>query len=169
LYAIATDIRLLKEAKKLSERYRFFYPDLTLWKRKTVDDQRIAATIETLLSPYFILTHDAIKPEKDGNVVEPAGSIVYYARDGSSPEEFIYLLDSLSRYQLVNSATQIRIRMAGTSRSGAFKNNFEKAKNKYCDEWGFQSDREAEIMAITIDAIQPGLHNYVPDEIGWDR
>jgi hypothetical protein len=92
---------------------------------------------------------------------------VYYSRDGSTVEEFIYLIDSLSRYQLVNSKTAIRVRMCGSKRASEYKNNFEKAKAKYCATWGFQEDREAEITAITVDAIQPAQHNYFPDEIGW--
>lgn len=169
LYAIATDIRLLKEEKKLSERYRFFYPDLTLWKRGTADDQRVAATIETLLSPYFIITHDSIKDEKSGSLIFQAGSIVFYAREGKTVEEFVYLLDSLLRYQLVNSGSQIRIRMSSPERVAEYQNNFLKAKARYCKEWGFDENRQAEIEAITIDAIQTAHHNYSPDEIGWER
>ena len=49
LFSIATDIKLAIQDKTLSPSYRFFYPDLTLWKRHTADDQRIGATIEMLL------------------------------------------------------------------------------------------------------------------------
>lgn len=166
LYSIATDIKLGIQDKKISAAYRFFYPDLTLWKRHATDDKRTGATIEMLLAPYFILKHLAVKDEKEVEL-ERAGSIVYYSREGGTVEEFVYLLDCLSRYQLVNSREQIRIRASHRERSPELKNNFDKAKRRYCEMWGFEGDRELEIMDISIDGIQQTLPNYVPDEIGW--
>ena len=165
LYSIATDIKLAIADKKLSPLYRFFYPDLTLWKRHTADDQRIGATIETLLSPYFILKYPAIT--EVGNTILRPGSVVYYSRDGATVDEFVYLLDSLSRYQLVNSRENIRVVAFKRERSPELKNNFEKAKHRYCNMWRFEGDRAAEVHAITIDAISQISPNYTPDEIGW--
>ena len=165
LYSIATDIKLAIADKKLCPLYRFFYPDLTLWKRHSADDQRIGATIEMLLSPYFILKHPSITEE--GNTVLRSGSLVYYSRAGATVDEFVYLLDSLSRYQLVNSREQIRVVAYKRERSPELKNNFEKAKHRYCKMWGFEGDREAEIQSITIDALSQIAPNYSPDEIGW--
>ncbi len=168
LYSVAADIKLSIVDKQISQRYRFFYPDLTLWKRARAEDERNAATIETLLSPYFILRHDKIVSESDKSmVVQRAGSLVYYSRAGETVDEFVYLIDSLSRYQLVNANEQIRIRLFGKNRSPQFKNNFEKAKKRYCAEWRFEDGRESEVMAITIDAISQIAPNYSPDEIGW--
>ena len=165
LYSIATDIKLAISDKKLSPLYRFFYPDLTLWKRHTTDDQRIGATIEMLLSPYFILKHPAIVEE--GITILRPGSLVYYSRAGATVDEFVYLLDSLSRYQLVNSREGIRILTFKPERSPELKSNFEKAKHRYCSMWGFEGDRAAEVHAISIDAISQIAPNYSPDEIGW--
>jgi hypothetical protein len=166
LHSIATDIKLSIQDQKLSPRYRFFYPDLTLWKRRVADDVRTAATIETLMSPYFILKHDGIKDDS-GNIVLYPGSLIYYSRAGDSIDEFVYLLDSLLRYQLVKANEQIRIRIYNPDRDSNFKSNFDKAKTKYCRTWGFESTREAEINAITIEAISQISPNYSPDEIGW--
>ena len=166
LFSIATDIKLSILDKKISPVYRFHYPDLTLWKRHTPDDERTGATIEMLLAPYFILKHLAVQDE-DGKEIERPGSVVYYARRGDTIEEFVYLIDCLSRYQLVNSREQIRIRTYNSDRSPDLKNNFDKAKIKYCQMWGFDGDRELEVMSIPIDGIQQTLPNYVPDEIGW--
>jgi len=168
LYAIATDIQLTIQKKKLSSFYRFFYPDLTLWKRHTTDDERIGATIETLLSPYFILRHGAVVDEKDPTqVLEKPGSLVYYSRAGTTTDEFIYLLDSLLRYQLVNAKEQVRIRVVHRDRATDLKSNFERAKEQYCRSWKFQGDRESEIKDITIDSINQISANYSPEEIGW--
>jgi len=165
LYAVATDIKLLKHDNSLPANYRFFYPDLTLWKRHSADDERTGATIELLMSPFFIIKHGAVVV--DGNPLTNAGSLVYYSRKGETVEEFVYLLDSLSRYQLVNSKEQIRIRAFNPERSPEIKNNFDKAKVRYCSSWGFEGNREAEINAITIDSVQQNNPNYSPDEIGW--
>lgn len=166
LYSIAADIKLSIHDKKLSQRYRFFYPDLTLWKRRVADDVRTAATIETLMSPYFILRHDAVKDE-NGNTVLSAGSLIYYSRPGDTIDEFVYLLDSLLRYQLVKANEIIRIRIFNREKYANFKTNFDKAKVKYCKTWGFESTRAEEINAITIDSISQICPNYSPDEIGW--
>lgn len=167
LYSIAIDIRLNIQSGQLSPLYRFFYPDQTLWKRQVADDVRTAATIETLLSPYFILRHEVLRDESDDSVKLRAGSLIYYSRLGETVDEFIYLLDSLLRYQLVNAKEIVRIRIFNRDRSENFKSNFDKAKAKYCKSWGFEGDREKEIGAITIDAITQISQNYVPDEIGW--
>jgi hypothetical protein len=168
LYSIATDIKLAVADKKIGAMYRFFYPDLTLWKRHSTDDQRTGATIEMLLAPYFILRHASVLDEK-GIEVERPGSVVYYGRNGDSVNEFIYLLDCLSRYQLVNAREQIKIRASSPQRSSNMKNNFDKAKVRYCEMWGFDGDREEEIMSIPIDGIQQTTPNYIPDEIGWKQ
>lgn len=168
LYSVATDIKLSIQDKTLSSVYRFFYPDLTLWKRHSVDDQRNGATIETLLSPYFILKHNAITSDAEKNdVLVRAGSLVYYSRAGDTVDEFVYLIDSLSRYQLVNSKEDIRIRVFNQDRSPNLMTNFERAKERYCSTWHFDGEREAEVKAITISAINQLSPNYTPDEIGW--
>lgn len=166
LFSIATDIKLSIQDRQLSSYYRFFYPDLTLWKRRFADDIRTAATIETLLSPYFILRHEAVRDENDAILIR-SGSLIYYSREGATVEEFIYLLDSLLRYQLVNAKEIVRIRIFNRDRSPDFKSNFDKAKHSYCKTWGFDESREQEIMNITIASIAKIESNYVPEEIGW--
>lgn len=166
LYSIAVDIRLSIQSGQLSQFYRFFYPDQILWKRQVADDVRSAATIETLLSPYFILRHESVK-DVDGNVTLRPGSLIYYSRDGATVEEFVYLLDALLRHQLVNAREQIRIRIFNRDRSPNFKSNFDQAKARYSKSWGFEGTREQEIADITIDAINQSNPNYSPDEIGW--
>lgn len=166
LYSIATDIQLSIQRRELSPRYRFFYPDLTLWKRKVADDVRTAATIETLRSPYFILRHEAVPATSESPALQ-GGSVVYYSRKGETVDEFIYLLDSLLRYQLVKANEAIKIKIFNPDRAGNFKSNFDRAKAAYCKSWGFENTREEEIMCIAIDSIAQICPNYSPDEIGW--
>lgn len=166
LYTVSTDIKLAIQDKAISEKYAFFYPDLTMWKRHAATDERVGATIELLLSPYFIVRHGDIH-DANGSVIQQRGSVVYYSRAGDSIEEFVYLLDSLSHYQLVNSQESLRIRVFHRDRSTNLKNNFDKAKERYCEMWGFEGGREDEIKSITIDGIQQIAPNYKADELGW--
>jgi hypothetical protein len=168
LFSIAADIKIAIQDGELSQHYRFFYPDLTLWKRHTADDERIGATIEMLMSPYFILRHGELRSELRHDEVQlRRGSLVYYSREGSTVEEFTYLLDSLLRFQLVNAHEQVRIRVYNAAPAPNMKSNFEKAKIRYCADWGFEGSREEEIMAISIDTMSRLEPNYSPDIIGW--
>ncbi len=168
LFSIATDIKLAIADKEIGASYRFFYPDLTLWKRHTADDERVGATIEMLLSPYFVLKHPQVSDDS-GALIRRRGSLVYYSRPGSTVEEFVYLLDSLSRHQLVNSQEDLRVRVYSRDGSADIKNNFDKAKKRYCQMWGFEGGREQEIASITIDSIQRVAPNYKADELGWNE
>lgn len=166
LYSVATDIKLLIHDHQLPPKYHFHYPDLTMWKRQVADDTRVAATIETLMSPFFVLKHGSLTATDEYAQVE-AGSVVYYSRCGDSVNEFVYLLDGLSRAQLVDARSQIRIRVFGEQGCDNIRSNFEQAKRKYCNMWRFGADRAQEILSISIDTVQRNNHNYTPAKIGW--
>lgn len=168
LYSVVTDIKLLKQDHLLPALYHFHYPDLTLWKRQVADDTRVPATIESLMSPYFVLKHGSL-PATDEHPELSRGSIVYYSREGDTVEEFIYLLDTLSRAQLFQSREEIRIRVFNPDHSDNFRSNFALAKRKYCNLWRFSEERANEIMNISIDTVQRNCHNYSPATIGWEE
>lgn len=165
LFAVATDIRL-SLGETISEKYRFYYPDLTLWKRHTVDGARTPATIEALMSPFFILKHDSFKV---GDKFVYPGSVVYYSRRGDTVEEFIYLLDALLRHQLVVDKERVQVRVFCRDASDDIHSNFDTAKHRYCSVWGFHGDREQEILSITIDTVSRLSPNYSPAKLGWDE
>lgn len=166
LYSVVTDIKLLKQDHLLPSLYHFHYPDLTLWKRQVADNTRVPATIETLMSPYFVLRHGSLTGTEEHPEL-PRGSIVYYARKGDAVEEFIYLLDALSRAQLVQAREQIRIRVFNPDHSENLRSNFEQAKHRYCGFWRFSEERAQEILGISIDTVQANTPNYSPAKIGW--
>lgn len=166
LYSVATDIKLLRQDSLLPSLYHFYYPDLTLWKRQVADDARVPATLESLMAPYFVLKHGAI-PQAEEQPYLPGGSIVYYARKGDTVDEFIYLIDALSRAQLVNARERIRVRVFGTECSDNLRSNFEQAKHKYCNLWRLSDERAQEIQDVTIDTVQRHCPNYSPAKIGW--
>lgn len=165
LYAVAADIRQEVGAQRIAANYRFHYPDLTLSKRKIADDVRVGATVESLMSPYFMLKHEGVR---DGDEqLAKRGTVVYYGKQGATSEEFVYLFDSLLRHQLVSSKEEVRVRVFSKNASPNLHANFERAKNWYCGEWGFHEDRAAEIHAIKLETVTGLLPNYDAAHIGW--
>lgn len=164
LYSIAVDIKLRIHDGSMGEVYRFVYPDQTLWKRHTAEDERVGATIEMLLSPYFVIRYSAFSHDQ---TQVRRGAVVYYSRCGDTVEEFVYLLDVLSRYQLINSNEDLCVRVCSTTTSSNLKNNFDRAKSRYCQMWGFEGSRQQEVDSISIDTVQQITPNYKANELGW--
>lgn len=95
LFSIANDIKGLKGEDELPKEYTFYYPDLVMSRRQG-DVWGQPATIETLTGPYIIVKHGATE-------TYGAGYVIYYNAPGECSEEFEYFLDSLSRYQMLES------------------------------------------------------------------
>ncbi len=159
LYNIANDIIRLKGEKELPDAYSFYYPDLVMARRRAEVWEQ-PATIETLTSPYIIIRH------KMTNTCE-AGFIIYYNAAAKSVEEFEYFLDSLSRYQMLESGEKIRVRVTDNNAPDDLKTIFHTAKRKYVKAWGFDAAREAIINKIDIDRITNVTSTYKPGDMGW--
>lgn len=159
LYSIGNDIIRLRMEKELPEEYTFYYPDLVMSRRQG-DVWEQSATIETLTGPYIIIKHQSTN--KIGS-----GYVIYYNRPGNSPEEFEYFIDSLSRYQMLESGEQIRIRVTDENAINDLKSIFQIAKKKYVKAWGFDPVREAILDQIEIDRITAVSNNYNPGDMGW--
>lgn len=159
LYSIGNDIIRLKGEDELPKEYTFYYPDLVM-SRRHGDGSGQAATIESLTGPYIILKHGAAEKCV-------AGFVIYYNRPGETPEEFEYFLDSLSRYQMLESDQKIRIRVTKGDAIDDLKAVFEKAKKKYAKAWGFDPARAALLDKIEIDRITSVTSTYNPGDMGW--
>lgn len=159
VYSIANDIIRLQYDGVLSRRYTFYYPDLVMCRRNgDVWDQ--PATIESLNGPYFIIKHE--KAENG-----PSGYVIYYNRPGSSSEEFEYFLDSISRYQMLDSGEKIRVRVAFDKPDPSIRSNFVTAKKKYARVWGFDPTRASILDGIDIDLVTSVTSTYNPGDMGW--
>lgn len=158
LYSIANDLIRLAHDEVISKKYTFYYPDLVL-SRKQSDIANQAATIETLTSPYIIIKHA-------GTENSPPGFVIYYNAPGTSAEEFEYFLDSLSRYQMLESGTSITVRTTNTA-TNDLKALFNNAKRRYVRAWGFDAAREAILEKINIDRITSVTTTYNPGDFGW--
>jgi len=159
LYSIGNDIMRLKCEDELPKEYTFYYPDLVMSRRQG-DVWGQSATLETLTGPYIIIKHQST--ENCGS-----GYVIYYNRPGNSPEEFEYFIDSLSRYQMLESGERIRVRVTDENAIDDLKSVFQMAKKKYVKAWGFDSGREAILDQIEIDRITAVSNNYNPGDMGW--
>lgn len=159
LYSIGNDIIRLRGDDELPKEYSFYYPDLVMVRRHG-DGINQAATIESLTGPYLIIRHG------EADNCSP-GFLIYYNRPGASAEEFEYFLDSLSRFQMLESDQTIRIRVADVSAIDDLKSVFAKAKKKYAKSWGFDPARESILEKIEIDRITSVTNTYNPGDMGW--
>lgn len=157
LFTIANDIIRLRQGGDLSEKYTFYCPDLVLHRRQgDVWDQ--AATIESLCGPFLIIKH---------RHQSTSGYVIYYNRPGSTSEEFEYLLDCFSRFQMLDSNETILIRVVSAEADGDLKSRFELATRKYARAWGFEPAREAILQNIEIERVTAVADNYDPGDMGW--
>ncbi len=159
LYSVTNDILRLRGLGEVPKEYTFYYPDLVM-NRRQGDVWGQPATIESLTGPYLIIRH------KEADNCTP-GYLIYYNRDGDSPEEFEYLLDTLSRYQMLESGEKIKIRVTSTDSTDDLKSVFHLAKKKYVKAWGFDPNREALLDKIEIERITSVTATYNPGDMGW--
>ncbi|RZQ52910.1 hypothetical protein C1E23_11630, partial [Pseudoalteromonas phenolica] len=150
MYHYTGDGRLNKD------KYSFFYPDLVM-SRTFGEQSSQPATIEALTSPWIIVKY--IHAE-DGNECY----IVYYNKQGSTVDEFIYFIDALSHYQLLLTEKPIEVRF--TNSCPEAPNNLYKAKIEYMNMWGSDESREKRLNRVTCERIPRVLANYCPMEVG---
>lgn len=164
LNTIAKDILQQRGAKKLpsSEACRFYYPDLE--NAKVSSQKHGAASIEMLLGPWQIIHFKGSKKGKLG-----PGYFFYSAGDGSSEEEFMYILDFIFNYQLLGDQDSICIRMPFASNDAS--PCFERAQRRYADEfWPISDDSRKEfeqrLARITLKKITDIATVFSTTEIG---
>lgn len=167
---VADMARLHKEKTFPDEAYRFYYPELYLHKTHGRFEIR-QATIEVISSPFMVVHHDAVSKLNEktnmGERVYDEGYVIYYNRDGSSEHEFMYLLDFLSGIQVLNKKGNVRVRVAHHAPDNKIKSNFERAKNLYLSDWGYDDYKREVLDAISLDIVQSMAPTYNPGAIGW--
>jgi hypothetical protein len=166
LFTVANDIkrqrgtdRSLPDANNCS----FFYPDLVRVRVKS--NYCKAATIEVLTGPWQILRYK--NAGIDGN---QHGHYVYYAGDGSQPEEFKYIFDYLFRHRLVLPNENISIRMAQGCETA--KLNFENAKEQYVmDFFPYvpMEDFKKRLSVITFSRVDAVIQTFSDLDLGLEE
>jgi len=153
------------------EEYGFYYPELTLHKVLVSGDYQ-PATIEMLSAPFMIIKHDCViqyGPTGDKEELYPEGFVVYYNRSGEVDLEFLYLLDILSKYQVLNLRNKIRIRVASEKRSPSIRSNYERALEKYAFDWGYDDEAIEYLKSIELHIVPTTKEFYCTEEISWER
>lgn len=156
LKTITNDLKTLRGDKLLTDKgtYSFYYPEI--YFKKLARDENRTATIETLLGPWQI-----IKYKKDPN---SHGLIVYMRTSGTNIYEFVYFIDYLFRYQLINNVDDITIRIPFADNMAAA--NLEKAKQHYEFVLGEDSDISERLSKIKFKQLTTVFTQYSTIEIG---
>lgn len=173
LTTIVTDAhRLHTEGSFPEKNYEFFYPDLRLHKASGAEFER-PATAEMLAGPYLIIRHDQVKKfnESTGEaeIRYPEGYVIYYNRPGGSAEEFAYLLDVLSGYQILDGQHKIRVRIAHRTPGSDPRSNLKRAISLYAQEWGFDQHKLSRLESIELEIVEIHRYSFSRTDIGWER
>ncbi|OBS98817.1 hypothetical protein A9259_08050 [Vibrio cyclitrophicus] len=172
LMSITADINEMVRLEQFpTDDYGFYYPDLTYHKVLS-SEPYLPATIEMLSSPFMIIQHDDVyhydRKAKEDTKVFDAGFVVYYNREGKSDNEFIYLLDILSKYQILSGKNNIRIRVLQQNASSSASSHFSRALRKYSHEWGYDDATQNELFnRVKLDLIPYSREFYSSENIGW--
>lgn len=161
LMNIVSDLKMLKadETFPSINDYTFFYPDLVR-SRRCGSEWDKPATIEALSGPWLMLKHRGGENFGDGFVI-------YYHSSGETIEEFVYLIDAISHYQMFSNDFPIRIRFTNASENAQV--NFEKAKREYLKMWGNDAGRQVQMQRINAAQITHFIKKYNPIEVGMKQ
>lgn len=164
--------QLHRDGKFPEKQYEFFYPELKLVKTSGEKYSR-PATVEMLAGPYLIIRHDKVIKfdEVTGTPTEryPEGYLIYYRKSGNTAEEFAYLLDILSGFQILDGTQKVRIRLINPSPGKDPRSQFEKAISIYAQEWNFDKHKLARLREIEFDLVEISKYSFSKTNIGWDR
>ncbi len=137
----------------------FYYPDLV--RRKKVQLSAKAATLEMLTGPWVILAHQS--DEKN-----PEGYVVYFRGRGKNAEEFLYLLDHLMHYQMVQEGVRICVRVLDADENAPA--HFKRAVDEYIENLdGGDSELAALLKTITFELIPQVKSQFSLVKIGMTR
>lgn len=95
------------------------------------------------------------------------GFVVYYNRSGATIKEFIYLLDTLSSFQMLDRDCSLRLRVAHDMPDDSLRSNFDAAKATYAQDWGFDHYKIQKLDRIEIKIIEVAQKKYSATDVGW--
>lgn len=126
-----------------------------------------------LCGPFFVVGHDEVKKndETTDTLVKTydSGYVVFYNRAGDSVEEFMYLFDVLSSYQLLDGDKIIRIRVAHFSPHQDIRSRFKAAIEMYIVDWGFDEYKRHLLNSIEFEIVEIQKSSFSKVDLGWER
>jgi len=141
---------------------KYFYPQLD-GRANLQPDKARAATLEMLTSPWIVLEY------KHGPGHAQRGFIVYYRRSGETEEEFMYLLDYLRHYQVLDEGTKVEVRLLeGDIAASA---HFQKAQQRYIESFGDSArstELAAKVSAIKYSKMTQVITEFSSIELGME-
>ena len=160
LNSIANDIEIMIGEKKLpdDEHFCFFHPNEMMTRNHFDQGYDEPATIEMLSSPWIIIKHAECKKSE-------AGYVIYYTREGREVDEFIYLLDALSYYQILSNKGAVRIKLTKKNEFGT--HNLKVAIQRYFSDLGYDDEKiEEMVKAMCGGTISKVFPQFSAIEIG---
>ncbi|AXT95633.1 hypothetical protein C0159_01685 [Moraxella catarrhalis] len=146
----------------LSERidfpFNYFYPPKQLFK-SSVTPKEAPATMELITGPFLIVTFDNYKVvtlddnDKPNTEVMQGGTIVYYNEAGDTPEEFMYLIETLMMFDLIKEGSKTFIKQCFNKPSINAFQNFENAITQYCNIWDYSDSMKSVLENIQFSQV----------------
>ncbi len=175
MQTIREDIKKLRGSLKFplgNKNYYFFYPNLEI-HRTQGEEVNFPATIETICGPYLIignyLTEQQDPDDTDKTIKFSPNFIVYYKLDGSTQDEFLFLIDQLSRFQMFNNKKLINIRQIHLNPDENSQANFNNALKEYNKIWSVNGLEPISEGQLTFNQI-PNLEKiFLPSPLNGAR
>jgi hypothetical protein len=141
------------------EHCRFFYPNLV--RRNNIQPEHArAATLEMLTGPWIVLSY--LHPKTNRN-----GYAIFYRRIGDSVPEFLYFIDYLMYYQLLQANTDVYIRTLETDLNAPAI--FQRAVHEYTEQCENSEEIRERLKAITYAQMNDIHTQFSEIEIGMDN
>ena len=137
----------------------FFHPNL-IRKNNVQPDTARGATLEMITGPWIILSFTNPRTNK-------AGYVIFYRRRGESSPEFLYIIDYLMYYQLLDANTEVYLRMLDPALNAPAM--FDKAVQEYVQECENSAEIEKLLRAISYSSISNIHTKFSVIEIGMDN
>lgn len=145
-------------SEKIDFPFNYFYPPKQLFK-SSVTPSEAPATMELITGPFLIVTYDSYKVvslsannEAEIEIMQ-GGNIVYYNEEGSSPEEFMFLIETLMMFDLIKEGTKTFIRQCCNKPSVNAFQNFENAISQYCNIWDYSDSMKSVLTDIEFSQV----------------
>lgn len=140
------------------ENCKFFYPQLERKSNVRISKAK-AATLEMLTAPWVILEYN--QPQ----IIGRRGIIVFYRRNGSTEDEFIYLINYLRHYQVLDPNTDIQIKTLNAVDSA--HSMFQKGIDRYVEKLG-DYELAKLVKSIKYSKITQVKSSFSDVELGMD-
>jgi hypothetical protein len=156
---VARDIGQLRGDRQLpmsKDNYGFYYPNLGR-KSKVQPQKARAATLEMLTSPWVILEHGAVENGSE------QGFVIYYRPRGKRSDEYVYLIDYILHFQLLDRG-RVSIRTIDPEPNATAK--WGRAVQDYIDAQEAGEDLKLTLDKITFGQVTDLNVSFSPIEIG---